>query len=436
MKRILLITVFFLVVLGGGGYVGGAWWFGQQIEADLQAKIAKIQAQLPPNMKLSHTFQRGLFKSVTSDTLTLAFPYGNQPLSLSIQTTITHLPLSRLLHQEVASADSVVRLDPDMPDWTGSQPLANVHSVLRFGGSGATTVSMPALNSARLKSAAGQIQMDFSKDLANYSIQGNIPSLTILAGNQPGPSVTMSGIQINSSNSLIAPYQHLYSGTGQFQISQVQTSDGIGQIKNLSASGSMSSSGSGLVDLKMKYGMESMKLAGQEYGPAHFDVSLHHLDAATLDSLSQMSGTGATPNPAQAIAGLQTLLMRDPELSIDQLSFNVPEGEALVTADLKVQGIKESDFANPLLMVNKALVKADLKLPEPLLMAILSRPSPQPAMPMQPSMPAPDYGAQLESMVKAGYVTREGGFVSTHIEMSGGNLALNGRSLNLMAPPR
>ena len=182
------------------------------------------------------------------------------------------------------------------------------------------------------------------------------------------------------------------------------------------------------VDLIAKVGVETAQIGDQNYGPAHYDFSLRHLHARTTAELYQKLMKWYA-DPARLIAeqagnptaGLETLrdpalalLKYAPEIRLDRLSFKSPQGEANVSANVKLGEIQPDDLANPFALLGKLDAGADLNLPEEFMGDLVGM-------------------DKLGAFEQMGYVTRDGKLLRSKIAFAKGQLTVNGKAFNPLA---
>jgi uncharacterized protein YdgA (DUF945 family) len=227
----------------------------------------------------------------------------------------------------------------------------------------------------------------------------------------------------------------LYSGTDHIVIDLVSFSSpgaasDAGTVKNFTLDGAMTADSSGnFVDFVAKYGVDSIKVMDKEYGPAHFDVSLRHIDARTFAKLMQAGRSPESKNPVVLMQYFDTILQHDPEMSLDRISFNHPDGEAALSGLFKVKGAQPGDMMNPQVLAGKIYSSVDLKMPERLFIEMAQ------SMFAQRFAQSGGIDQALAKMLAEGYLTREGGFIKTKFEFHDSQASLNGKPLGAPGNP-
>ncbi len=120
------------------------------------------------------------------------------------------------------------------------------------------------------------------------------------------------------------------------------------------------------------------------------------------------------------------LLKHQPEFSIDRLQFRNQHGEALLTGALKLDGAKPEDFANPMLLMGKVNMQADLKLPAAMAVSFMT--AGKPAAEEDEAQAAARTNMalqQVDAFVAQGYLERQGELVQARFALSKGAMTLN-----------
>lgn len=455
MKRILAVLVG-LALLAASAYAAGAWYLGKQVEAALADPYKGLDGN--PYVKLvKRDYQRGVFSSTETVTIEILGDImratGGSPMLLTAKSVITHGPMPRMSKMAAAEVDTDIFLGGGGLPARG-QPVIKAHTVINHEGDGDTRATLQptalefpdpvAGNLKKLSWTGGEFSMQFSKDMAEYTMQGAAPKFEL--GMADGGQVVMSGLRMSEEGKLIFPDEPgLHSGTQKFAIDEMRVTVPVsgGQalvMKKITYDTNAPVSGE-FLNVTARMQVTDILLGEQNYGPAHLDMSGKNLHARSLAQL-QRSIAGmqsmAQPQPgADPMAALKPLvtamvglLKHDPQMSIDRLSFHTPNGEVLVTASMRVPGVTAEDAQNFMMLTQKISVAADLVVPEALLM-----------MPFGPAAASPEMAAtqlqarqqQIASLVEQGYLFREGALLKSRIQYSAGQVAINGLPFDPMA---
>ncbi|HEY5993512.1 MAG TPA: YdgA family protein [Gallionellaceae bacterium] len=431
MKRNLIFPVAAVLLLIIVGYPAGAWYAGKQMEATLEDEYKSLHEFAPVITVSDRQFKRGIFSSEEKATLSITLAPGTPPLRLAVVSHMKHLPFPGIFALQAVAVDSEVALAgdslPNAAEWTGNQNVATVHTVQYFSGNGKSTLTLPAFNTDKLSSEQGTLSIKYAKGMSSYSMEGNLPRFAII-DKAKGGRFQVSGVQVSADHKrFLAGTPSLYSGSDHVVIEQIDMSGpGMptepGFIKHMTVDvAATASNDNEFVDITEKFGLGSLKVVGKDYGPAQFDLSFHHLHAKTVASLAQGNWAAAEKSPAMVAQFMEALLSHNPELTIDKFSFTRPEGETVISALFKLKDAQPGEFSNPMVLMTKGYVSVDFKMPEKLLAEF--------GQGMFAAAVNQGGGVDkvLESMLAAGYVTREDGFIKTKFEFHDAAPWFNGK---------
>jgi len=446
----LAIAVVVLVV----AYLFTTWWSGSVIEESLQAQAAYIERQLPGLLKIDHTFERGFFRSKA--TFDITFPtLGNQ--KLKSRYDIAHGPFAGgSIAAGVANIETTLEnapagvaqlIDP-------GKPLLS-RSVFYFGGGERDTVFIEALEmdlptpeGGKMRVAVQGLDLDMDTSARNkpeyrlngYSYTGKLAALRV-ENDDIKAEVRDVKLDIDAKR-VYDDNDYLFVGPdtvtiGSFTIHPKRESakDTAIELQQVSYEGK-SSVKSDFLQNKLQLGAETFKIAGQNYGPAHFDYTAGHLHAPTLsgiiniimtlyrENMVAIAGGGKPDKAAQAALAMGMmsltgpafeLLGRAPEISIDRLSFNTPQGAANLAARVTIKDFKPTDIAKTAQWLKKLDANAEV------------------AAPVELVVEAGGDADTLADLAKQGYITQENGVVKSKATLSNGELNINGKPFPL--PP-
>lgn len=108
------------------------------------------------------------------------------------------------------------------------------------------------------------------------------------------------------------------------------------------------------------------------------------------------------------------LLKFSPEIRVDRISFQSPQGEAKISASAKLGELKPEELANPFMLLGKLEASADIALPASLLGESAQTP-------------------QIAGLIEQGYVQQDGSMLRSKIGFSKGQLSVNGVPFNPQA---
>lgn len=465
--RVALILAPLAVALA---YPAGAWFLGRQVEANFAGQYAKLEQQGVLKV-VSRDYQRGLFDAVETVSFELApamksallvgmkgaVPDGapvDPGLRFTVRSTIQHGPLpggktfaAALVHSElVLGAEAQAEVSKVLGN---AKPFELVTRYAFLGG-GRSELSSPAFKTSFQTEKGENVQlawdglkaeMEFGAKLRHYTLQAAVPRLE--ASDDKGTRMLVSGLRFNGEGQrLLGEDSQMYSGRSQFDMAEVslklaEQADKTFLLQKLSYSIDMPAK-DGFIDLSAKMGAEVVKVAAQDYGPVHYDFSLRHLQIAAADTLQRKvtalyadpANMTAAANSRVMLAALQEpmieLLKHQPEFSIDRLQFRNQHGEALLTGALKLDGAKPEDFANPMLLMGKVNMQADLKLPAAMAVSFMTAGKPATEEDEAQAAARTDMALQqVDAFVAQGYLERQGELVRARFALSKGAMTLN-----------
>jgi uncharacterized protein YdgA (DUF945 family) len=165
--------------------------------------------------------------------------------------------------------------------------------------------------------------------------------------------------------------------------------------------------------------LEQLKLQLQE---VHYDVTLRHLHTATLQKVSRSlrdSYSTLLDDPSGAQSALlgklteqgKVLLKHDPEFVIDRIGIVTAQGEAAFRGVLKLPGVTDEDLkGDPMAMVSRLEADITFEAPQALFENI------------------PNGTTVMGMGIDQGYIKRESGKITSHIQFRKGALTINGKS--------
>jgi uncharacterized protein YdgA (DUF945 family) len=473
------------------GYPAASWYLGKQIEAthaEIDAKIAAI-----PYLKLvRHDYQRGLFSA--DETITIEIPSSLfrmptpqeppadpsaaqpearpdappaaplPPFRLTMRTAIQHGPLPGFKTFGAGSASTVIEFDEaiqkKIAEAFGGKPALDIQTFYNFQGGGHGTLKSPPFKiiipsegkaSQAIFSGDGlEMNVEFTRHMQQYSMRGSAPRFELIEPS--GPRIAMTGLRMESSQQrMFEDDPLLYSGSQQITLAEISVDPGqeggpkIG-LKEIKYDVQVPAAGE-FVDVIARMGATTVQVGEQNYGPANYDFSLKHLHARKLMAINRsLMALYTKPELLQdqgqllqAMAPMKdqlvALLLDNPVLSLDRLSFRMPEGEASVSASVKLVDVKAEDFANPLLLPAKIDASADIAFPSKLVLTLSGGKAQNEE---EATMLGQMAQHSIDNVVQHGYATLDGGILKSRITFKTGQLLVNDKPFNpmaLMAPP-
>ncbi len=447
----ILLAIGGIIVLS---YPGMAWVTGMVIESRIQHAEQQALAQVPYLTVVRRDYHRGVYRSTEVTTYGFHLPVpqamksaGGAALPPSATITVTsdirHGPLPGLHALALASVDSTITAPPALQQALsaalGSQPLLRMHSTLGFFGGATGNMTSPAF-SVKLPDGSSlawgglTASGSTSGDQAHWSAQLSAPRLAF-EGAQARFELT--GMEYSGTNE--KAFGGIYLGNGTFTIERVAGStprSGDYFLQRISVTSTSKPNGE-FFDMRVDVAMDAAKVAAVQLKNVTYSQSLEHIHGPSFVALAKALRTAehqAGADPAQLQTALRDamsqygtdLLLQNPVLDIRQVSFAMPEGSFLLSARISAPVLSRADMQLPatiLALKNHALVSADIKVDNGLVQKLLGMGGSN-----------PNIAARLNSFEQQGYLTAGPAAVTTHLELSGGRLTLNGHPFPPASP--
>lgn len=465
------------------GYPAAAWYLGTQIEkahADARAMLAT-----QPYLKVTNqSYERGLFSA--SETTTIEIPAAlfhppgakaddanevdaaaekqkaQPPFRITVRTAIQHGPMPGFSTLAAGSEVSTIEFDEPLrtkiAEAFGTNQPFDIRTTYNFQGGGRSTFASQPFklvlpgdtpeSKAMLSGERTDMAMEFSKGLAEYTLRGTAPRFAL---SEPGgSSVLITGMAIDSQLKRVFPDEPmLYSGSQKITVAEVSVTPGDAaqpgpeqkvSLKEIAYDVQMPVAGD-FIDVVAKMGANVVQVGEQNYGPAHYDFSLKHLQARKLVTLSRgFTALYAKPeifaDQNQLLQSLMPLkdplfdLLADgPVFSIDRIAFRTAEGEASFNASIKLADPKPDDFSNPLMLLAKLDAGATIALPTALVDSLIGAGKSE----EEAQWARQSAAKTLEQFKQQGYITVENNLLKSSVTFKGGQLQVNGKPFNPMA---
>jgi uncharacterized protein YdgA (DUF945 family) len=361
-------------------------------------------------------------------------PSKKEPVRFTVRNEVLHGPVLGLSGFGLARVDSKLDLPEDVVakirEAFGPKPALEVSTRVGFFGGGTTTFTSEG-RTVTPKNGKGTITYDtfklavgFGKNGDSYDFDGKWPKFEVKE--EAGTVFTMSDMTIDGDMKRVMG--DLYDGDFAFKIDDINVPDKSVSVKDAHYIVETRTK-DGFVDMWAKLGTGAIKspqfaMTGIEVKGIHYDFSFRHLHAESMDKLSQgmreayAKATLTADSDAfeEALLGaLKThggeLLKHDPELGIDRVGLETPDGEGVIKGVVKFVGVTPEDFSVPggMGLIGKldadVTVSLDNKLVEKM----------------------PGAGQGVEGAIAAGYAKRDGDKIVCHITFKGGELLINGK---------
>lgn len=432
------VTAGMLIVVLACAYTAASWYVGRQVQAGLTAGYGELKRYGPYVALARRVYERGVFSARETVSVSVFAPDPLRPprklVSFIIVSRIRHLPLSGFAAPRAAAIDSTVNFVPgSLPDeelWTGGKDLAHVHTDIALRGAVRTTLTIPAFNAPRLSSEPATLSLDFPAGLSRYAIKGSAPRFTVLGDH--GERVQISGVTLEGRHQrMLADVPDMYGGTDRMTIASIEAGASGGKtlaaLRDAAVEMSATPRDSGeFMDTSIKYSLAQATVAGNSFGPAELEVAVRHLQTRAFASLSRLDARAGGGGDAQKEKDANDLLLNHPEMT-GKLSFTVPEGDTVVTAQAGLHDLTAADLAgNGADLRNKVDLTVDARAPAALVMDQHGRPLPL-FEPLARTLHLPLDGGALHRLIAEGYLFRNGNDLETRFVFRNGRYWLNGR---------
>ena len=393
-----------------------------------------------------------------------AMETSRPPVQISINSIIKHGPFPGFAGLGAGRAETTITFDEaiqkELDAAFDGKAALTASTLYEISGGGQSQISSPPFKTEQklettgksnvFSSAGLEMSVRFTKDFAQYEVQGDAPRFEI--SDSTGAGIVVSGLRLEDKETrLFADEPLFYVGTQKLTLAELSVNAGEENIQKFSIKGFNYEIDSPLtdehIDLNAKMGASEVLIGEQNYGPVHYDFSFKHLHAKKLAALYRKSlGLYAQPDqmqdPAQIARMFEplkeelfALLADNLVFNIERMSFHTADGDANLSASLKLNGAAPIDFASPLSLLPKVDFTADLAFPATLPALMQSGPTADEA-----EIAARKQAAEqsLAIFVQQGYATNEAGLVKSKIVFNGKELLVNGQPFNplSLAPAR
>ena len=462
-----------VIVVLGAAYVGLSAYSGSVVHKHYTEALDKMQKEgaLPPILKVTDSkYEQGLLSSTATLSLQLgcALPGAATPAPVvTLHGDIAHGPFPAFSSLGLARIDTSIALPPDAPAplraWLAGMKPGAIRTTIGFGGASSTSVDLPA---GQFKQDDGQLQWKpmharFQLDGArkNFSYDLDMPEVALdFSGDSGAGSFKLVNLR-GQADGTVVEGMLMGSGTGAFTLdqAQVQTDSPGGKLlfnlnqlkyttKSQEANDLLDASVAltGTADFKM--GDKALKLDKIEV-----QESMKRLHAPTLRKLSlgfwqSLGGSlcaagnsdlAETMEEQQAamLAGMAQLLPYNPEYSVDKVAVSYEGKEGTLAYSVAANGMTAQDLQTPDRnnLLGKITAKASGKVPLAWLEKIAAESGKDRELSPQETQQQLD--SAIDSLVKEGYIIREGDFISSSAQFEHGQLTINGKPQALPGLP-
>jgi len=408
---------------------------------------------------------------------------------------VQHGPLPGIGHFDLRPARALVTTQFLMSDSTrqtlkrffGDAEPITVTNRLGFGGGGELQVQVPpfdyeeTLSGVKMKWQGFKLNVDYNAGFKEYKTEALSPGFMLAAATKGG--VTFNGVRYISDvrpgntgvklgtseltvgdvalnwkdsvpysiklNELIYLLTRMRVGefvnpSGEFKPSNVT-------LKNLRYQ-IVTSEQDEFINSRGKLDFEKFGYNDRIYGPMRLDISANHLHGPTLIKLDQELGKIPFEGVDPAVLRKQyidtvkrygvPLLTNNPKLTVNDFYLKMPTGEATLTGQLGLEGLKEADLNDPVTFIKRFDAEAKINLPrqtlEDLVVAqarnlftVDASAEDQPDVGEIDSLAKSLLDSQLSEWSNQGFIKMAGGQVSTEMSFKRGELNINRKKVPL-----
>lgn len=457
-------------------FPASSWWLGRMIESAHEEQYRQV-ANLPYLQITSRDYQRGIYSATETVTLELSREWVQamasqnpdvppldipaEALRLTVKTDIAHGPLPHFKRVAAGVADSRLifadQVRAEIAKLLGDQDLIDIRTTYDFSGGGNVHMASPAFTvelPPDAAGAAGQLawagmtaSVDFARGLNAYTMTAEMPKLEVSQGEG---RLQLAGMRMSADQKRLFDDQPMFfvgamkMDIDHLSVAPFENDDSQNQpvlFERMSYDVDIPARGD-FIDVVMKLGADTLKVGDQNFGPAHYDISLRNIHARTAATLyAEMMAlygdaaiqAAAAEDPSvlfEPLAGpALALLGHNPELGLDRLSFATPHGNAQIAARARFDGLTPEETSNPFAMIQKLDASGEVSLPETLLVQLQTSDAESEE---DAQMMTEMFGQQVEALAAQGFLKREAGILSTRFAFKGGELTVNGLPFNPM----
>ncbi|MGJ7498218.1 YdgA family protein [Variovorax sp. RT4R15] len=447
-----------LVVLVGGAYLGATAYTSHRIAAAYDARVAKLEQQLPFLRVVDRQTDKGLFSSTYSGNVRIgcipdaAGGKADKPLLIGFRDHVRNGPLPGFAGFGAAVIDSEIVLPAEAPEGlrkylAGMKPQ-DIRTTVGYGGGYQTALRLPAgdytLPEGQLSwpemRAIGAGRLDgssasFDGSLSEFAFRGTDK------GDGKGASFKLVNLRWQGANRGEGSIW-LRPGTSRIEIERVELLAEAGgkpfsaQVGKISYATELSAE-QDLLQGKATITANATLQIGPDAKPIQLDQielqeSFKRLHAPTLQkvletSMADLSACGAEGAPAVDAAArgqemlrmLAQLLPYAPELSVDKLAVGYEGQRGELSYAVSAPGLTAQDIETPGALQGKLqqnlVLRANARLPA----AWIEQLGAQQQVAQADTM--------LDLAVGKGFVVRDGDHVTSSVVVERGAILVNGK---------
>lgn len=406
---------------------------GHLAQAAYRDLVSGLAQRLPDAEVRQSRYRRGWLRSDTGLELLLSDPAAVAPLRIRLESQIDQGPwvwVSSGLPPALARVRTRVEIGgPNL-----ELPPLLVTTALSVDGSGAARIRAPAgeiavaADAARIRHAELSALVRVGPDRRTVWTSLSLPAIALL--DEAGPRASLSALRLDAE----------------------LTGDGAGSRRGSGALDPASAHRGALLDLRLSLSAGGIVSGEEAYGPAEIRLAAERLDAAALDALTEGLRTLGSDPVSQPMRGLlmagliarvvPRLAAGGARLAIDPVRVRTPQGPATGRLELCLETPGDAPSRSPLdrgAGLTMLRAEGEFDLPEAAALSWLERIGvadawPESAGPAGPQRAREDARALLEAWVRDGWVSRDGGRLSSALRLGDALMTINGKTFPLLGP--
>jgi uncharacterized protein YdgA (DUF945 family) len=376
-----------------------------------------------------------------------AAPSGNDTFLL-YRAHLNHGPFAGGLN--AASYTGELLLPPALQkkyeEATGQKVLASFTGTYGFGGASSQTITMPKFD-MKMDENTGKLQFLGATVDAKSDVEGKKISYV---GNMPGAifeskqgKFTLGVADFNAKLNLIAP--GIWESESSGKLKDVVAMNGdkpVFKLEGLTFSGANTVDDKKIMTSKVNMALAKISTADSknEYTNAVYEFVINNIAAEPMARISAAQNCGMVPvlqslmgskagmaglaESSQAmnanneatfktmLADYKLIAAANPSIDIKKISVMTPDGVVDLNGQMKLAGIVESDWANPMLLLQRLDASMNVTFPAPLIPAQMQ--------------------LMVTKSVTEGFATQKDKQLSTTFKFSQGKATLNGKPIEKM----
>lgn len=447
-----------VLVAVGAAYVAASAFVGSRIEARLKQESAAATRLLGGGFE--PVYDRGVLGS----TRALSLPFGcgadGKPVATFVwRDRIRHGPLPGLRRFAAATIDSEFAVEPGPGAGNGAagpaRLVATVHTVVGFDGDFHGTIASPAREETVPDGTMrfGGVSGDMTRSGSAWKVDLTLPLLAVESGGDAS-GVRVEGVRWHSEGNgldlatLLGGKSHAEIDRIEFKLPAKEDGSaapaarftglkvvGDSRFEGELMSATSTLSGTGEIG-SVKIEAVEMQASIRRFHLGSYGKMLAQTFAAATTcagAAEAESAAAAQAQQAALVAMLGALLPHDPEYSLDHLKLRIDGREGRLAYSVGAKGIAAADLGQgPAAWLPKIVLKADAAIPVAWVERFAAGGA---AGGDAAAAPAGAGAAFVDSLQQQGLVQRKGDEITATLEMSGGQLSVNGRPMALPAPP-